>query len=84
MVVIEVRAQSVDRVTVLGEAKWRSDPVGLDQLSRLEHLRTLMRLPSNVKLLLFSRAGFTSAVLEEAVRRDDVEVVDLPRLYDGS
>ena len=84
VVVTEVRAQSADRVTALGEAKGRSDAVGLDQLTRLEHLRTLMRLASNVKLLLFSRAGFTSALREEAMRRGDVEVVDLPRLYDGS
>ena len=84
VVVIEVLAQSADRVTALGEAKWRSDAVGPDQLTRLEHLRTLMKLPSNVKLLLFSRAGFTDALHQAATRRDDVELVDLPRLYTGS
>lgn len=84
VVVIEVLAQSADRVTALGEAKWRSDAVGLDHLTRLEHLRTLMRLPSNVKLLLFSRAGFTEALHAEAARRDDAELVDLPRLYAGN
>ena len=83
MVVIEVRAQSADRVTALGEAKWLSGPVGLDQLTRLEHLRSLTRLPSNMRLLLFSRSGFTSALLAEAACRN-VELVDLPRLYDGS
>jgi len=84
VVVIEVLAQSADRVTALGEAKWRSDAVGPDQLTRLEHLRTLMKLPSSVKLLLFSRAGFTDALHQAATRRDDVELVDLPRLYTGS
>jgi len=37
-----------------------------------------------VKLLLFSRAGFTDALHQAATRRDDVELVDLPRLYTGS
>jgi len=83
-VVIEVTAQSADRVTALGEAKWRSDAVGLDELTRLEHVRTLMRLPSGVKLLLFSRAGFIDTLLQEAASRDDVELVDLPRLYAGN
>ena len=84
VVVIEVKAQAADRITALGEAKWRTDRVGLDQLTRLEHLRTQMRLPSNVKLLLFSRAGFDDALRQTAARRDDVELVDLPRLYAGS
>ena len=84
VVVTEVLAQSADRVTALGEAKWRSDAVGLDQLTRLEHLRALMRLPADVKLLLFSRAGFVEALHTEAARRGDVELVDLTRLYAGS
>jgi len=79
-----VLAQSADRVTALGEVKWRSAAVGPDQLTPLEHLRTLMKLPSNVKLLLFSRAGFTDALHHVATRRDDVELVDLQRLYTGS
>jgi len=84
VVVIEALAQSADRVTALGEAKWRSAAVGPDQLTRLEHLRTLMKLPSNVKLLLFSRAGFTDALHHVATPRGDVELVDLQRLYTGS
>jgi uncharacterized protein len=43
-----------------------------------------MKLPSSVKLLLFSRAGFTDALHHLATRRDDVELVDLQRLYTGS
>jgi len=41
-------------------------------------------ISSNVKLLLFSRAGFTDALHHVATRRDDVELVDLQRLYTGS
>ena len=84
VVAIEVVAQSADRITALAEAKWRTGAVGLDQLTRLEHLRTLMRLPANVKLLLFSRTGFSKALHVAAARRGDVELVDLPRLYTGS
>lgn len=82
--VIEVLAQSTNRVTALGEAKWRAGTVGPDQLARLEHLRALMALPPTTKLLLFARAGFTQEVHEAGERRDDVELVDLPRLYTGS
>ncbi|MHB8188437.1 MAG: AAA family ATPase [Dermatophilaceae bacterium] len=82
--VVEVLAQSTDRVTALGEAKWRTGAVGLDHLTRLEHLRDLMVLSPTAKLLLFSRAGFTDALNEAVARRPDVELVDLHRLYAGS
>jgi len=82
--VIEVVAQSADRVTALGEVKWLAGLVEVGELTRLEHLRTLMGLPPDVKLLLFARAGFSRALHHEAARRDDVELVDLARLYAGT
>jgi len=84
VVVIEVDAQAPNRVIGLGEAKWRTHPAGLDQLTRLEHLRDLMALPPTVKLLLFSRSGFTNTLNDTAAQRTDVELVDLNRLYNGA
>jgi AAA+ ATPase superfamily predicted ATPase len=84
VVVTEVRAQVPNTVVALGEAKWRTSAVGVAELSRLEHLRDLLGVGPNAKLLLFSRAGFTQALRTAAAARDDVELIDPPRLYTGS
>jgi hypothetical protein len=39
---------------------------------------------SHLKLLLFSRSGFTSDLTEEAAGRPDVELVGLARVYQGT
>jgi hypothetical protein len=61
--------------------------VGLNQLHRLQHIRSL--LPSDAitgepKLMLFSRQGFTPELNAEARSRPDVALIDLDRLYHGS
>ncbi|WP_155369903.1 AAA family ATPase [Catellatospora vulcania] len=86
-VVWETRPGQADRIIAIGEAKATTSPVGADELSRLDHLRTL--LPADAaaptpRLLLFSRSGFTPALKRTAGTRDDVELVDLARLYQGS
>lgn len=83
VVVTQVQANASDRIVALGEAKWRTDAVQLDELARLEHLRELLNAAPGTKLLLFSRAGFTKALTDVAPTRDDVELVDLARLYHG-
>lgn len=75
------------RVLAIGEVKATSWLVGLNQLERLRHIRSL--LPAAVvleepKLLLFSRQGFTPDLTAQARSRSDVVLVDLPRLYHGS
>jgi DNA-binding transcriptional ArsR family regulator len=87
VVVTTVEAHAPDRVTAIGEAKWHGEPVGVEQLQRLEHIRTLLpprRAPEPPRLLLFSRAGFTPDLSRAARRHSDVEVIDLDRLYRGS
>ncbi|MFC7242961.1 ATP-binding protein [Catellatospora aurea] len=86
-VVWETRSGHPDRIIAIGEAKATASPVGVDELHRLEHLRTL--LPADAatpapRLLLFARSGFTSALRRTASTRGDVELVDLARLYQGS
>ncbi len=91
-VVIEVRPNEPDRVLAIGEAKWRTAPVDVDvdELTRLRHIRSVLPSsvlpgsPDDVKLLLFSRAGFTPALTVAAAAAPDVELVDLDRLYTGS
>lgn len=72
-------------VLALGEAKHtvaRRDP---GDLARLEHIRRLLvdqgRASPEVKLLVFSAAGFDPDLEATARHRDDVELIDLDRLY---
>jgi uncharacterized protein len=79
--------QGKSQILAIGEVKATTWHVGLNQLERLQHIRSL--LPSGahagaVKLLLFSRAGFTSDLIAQASSDDEVELIDLPRLYHGS
>jgi uncharacterized protein len=86
VVVTEAVPFGADRIAVIGEAKATGEHVGLGQLARLEHVRTLLptaMTPSTPKILLFGRSGFTSDLLRAAAQRSDLELVDLVRLYHG-
>lgn len=79
-----------DRETVLaiGEAK-SGDVMGQAHLERLERLRGLLvardeRATPDMRLLLFSGAGFMPQLREAAAGRADLQLIDLPRLYEGS
>lgn len=82
VVVVENRPNEPRRVAAIGEAKWQRQPCGRRQLTRLEHLRELLD-EVTMKLLLFSRTGFTDELIATAADRDDVELVDVARLYSG-
>lgn len=85
LVVTEVNSGRADSVLAIGEAKWRTRPVGVGELQRLTHVRDVIPgRPTGVRLLLFSRSGFTTQVRESATATDDVELIDLERLYTGS
>lgn len=85
LVVTENTAGAAARICAIGEAKWRTEPVGLAQLERLRHLRSLLPQPAvPVRLLLFSRTGFAPPLRQSAAASEDVELVDLERLYVGS
>jgi len=75
------------QVSLIGEAKFRSQRPGAEALSRLDRLRELLasraRLAPIVKLAVFSGTGFSPALVREAADRADVELIDLERLYAG-
>lgn len=86
LVVTEASPARPDRVIAIGEVKATASAVGPAQVARLEHLRRLLpaaRAADEVRLLLVSRSGFAVELAEVARRRDDVELVDLERLYSG-
>jgi len=74
-------------ITALGEAKATRRPRSLDDLARLEHIRSLLidrgHDAGAARLLLFSPSGFGSELVTAARDRRGVELVDLPRLYHG-
>ena len=76
----------VDRVVAIGEVKATREPVGLQELTRLDEIAGGLgdRAAPMVKRLLVGRAGFTAELGREARRRADVELVDLDRLYGGN
>ena len=72
----------------VGEAKASrldiSDLARLDRLTKLLAGRDRISPTPTLKRLLFSLEGFTPALVADAERRPDVELVDLDRLYHGS
>ena len=75
------------RILAIGEVKATSWVVGLDQLERLRHIRSLLpatAVAREPKLLPFSRQGFTPELTTEARSHPDVDLIDFPRLYHGS
>jgi hypothetical protein len=86
-VVIADTPQTGSRILAIGEVKATRAPVGRNQLERLEHIRTLLppaMTPAPPRLLLFARNGFTAELTAAATALDDVELIDLNRLYAGS
>jgi uncharacterized protein len=85
--VVGVRAGHSMKIGLLGEAKFRTEPAGLGVLAHLERARDLLAgrsaVEDDVKLLVFSSSGFDRGLHTATQDRDDVELVDLERLYDG-
>ena len=87
MVVTADTPQAGARILAIGEVKATRSQVGLNQLLRLEHIRTLLppaMSPAAPRLLLFARHGFTLELTAASTARDDLDLIDLNRLYAGS
>jgi len=75
------------RILALGEAKGGTASRSVADLRKLERGRAILGGKARVddaKLLLFSRSGFERDLVALATDRDDVELVDLDRLFQGS
>ena len=76
------------QVLAIGEAKHTASPRSIGDVVRLTHARDLVAATrstqfdtTDIKLLLFSAAGFTEDVRAEATRRHDLILIDLETLY---
>jgi AAA+ ATPase superfamily predicted ATPase len=74
-------------VLAIGEAKHSAHMRTMSDVHRLERIRELLvqRDPAAAaaKLLIFSASGFERALRSLAARRDDVELIDVDRMYHG-
>jgi AAA+ ATPase superfamily predicted ATPase len=74
-------------ILALGEAKHTEAKRTVSDLTRLERIRDLAakKTPSaaSARLLLFSANGFDTNLTRTAAGRDDVELIDIERLYRG-
>ena len=74
-------------VRLIGEAKFRTAPPGLDVLDRLEKILGLIKTRAateGTKLAIFSATGFSTDLVRVARQHDNLELVDLERLYTGN
>jgi uncharacterized protein len=90
--VVALEARSDDKAGVnptlllIGEAKSGPDPRGIADLHRLERAKDLLAGRAHTertRLAIFAAGGFTADLQAEAIRRSDVVLVDLERLYVG-
>lgn len=82
---IDVAAVDVEgNLTVIGECKWSEKQLGPAVLERLEDKTRLNALPlaMNCKRVVFSKNGFTKSFLDQAGRRDDLELVTPKQLVE--
>jgi uncharacterized protein len=76
------------KVLAIGEAKYTEAKRTVADIDRLDHLRDLIVATrsnqfdtTRIKLLLFSAFGFDDGVFELQRHRDDLVLIDLPKLY---
>lgn len=81
------RKGNTKTIQVIGEATVHQ--LGADMLARLDQLADLLAARAGIALspsvtrLMFSAEGFSSELNSAAKTRPDVQLVDLPRLYEG-
>lgn len=71
------------RVTLVGECKWTTRPLGPDIVQHLEDFKIPAlrdagcRVANSVRIVLFSKAGYTAALRRLAEDRGGIELIDV-------
>ncbi|MFZ5967529.1 MAG: ATP-binding protein [Bacillota bacterium] len=78
---IDVLAQSSNEA-IFGECKWRNEPVGIKVLNALIDKSEFLNQYENKYYMLFSKSGFTKDLEDAAANMDNVELVDLGKLFE--
>lgn len=81
---IDIVATSRGRVTLVGDARWRSKPMGVEYLGEIDTYklpalrRSELKVVERPQIVLFSRNGYTDRLQAVAGERDDVTLIDIP------
>ena len=69
----------------MGEVKAENTAMGIAELERLDRIAAKLgeRAATSVRRMLVARSGFSAELKRTARVRNDVELVDLQRLYEG-
>ena len=66
---------------LIGECKWRNEKLDIGVLNSLKEKADIFcQKREHTWFVLFSKSGFTKAVLEEAEKAEDIMLVDLEQL----
>ena len=78
-----VATRSDGQIVAIGEAKHTAASRGIQEVERLAAIRALLPNPDDrdCVLAVFSANGFTPELVKTASERQDVELIDLNRLY---
>lgn len=83
----ERRQKKSSRILCIGEAKSSDRERTLHDLQRLDRARGLLVADgadcAQARLFLFGRSGFAESLRSAAAGRNDVELIDLVRIYSG-
>lgn len=76
------------RAVVVGEVRWRSDPMTVGVVGELERFKLPALAQAGVdvrspRIVLVSRSGFTPGLVETAERDQRIRLVDVPTLVSG-
>ena len=76
---IDVVLEDADGELIVGECKWRNEPVDTDVLETLERRSALLDRPIK-QYFLFSKSGFTKACQNRAAQTSNARLVGLEQL----
>lgn len=79
---VDVVARGLDGELLVGECKWESAPVGSDVTGLLAGRAGLIDEDAkDVRLMVFSKSGFTSECEADARRRGNVQLVEVSEMF---
>jgi HJR/Mrr/RecB family endonuclease len=70
-----------ERKILLGECKWRNEPVDASDVQKLLSKERLIPGYDEYRYMFFSKSPYTEAARRLATKRKDVELVTLDMLY---
>lgn len=71
-----------DENAIFGECKWKNEPTDIGVLNELVEKSMLFKQYKYKHYMIFSKSGFTAELKESAAAMENVELIDLKKLYE--